>query len=190
MPFSTTCSISHNFCNHVFKFPGPSLFFSLPLPHSLSSFPPPSSAQLVHLLCFPILKTLFLRKMKIRKSSFSSSILFFLMVMIPFKSTVFLTESLPSTSYDGMFLGSGHDRRCYNPNNKFSPLSSAVSCRNRTGHGTAVSDCDMWSPACSEAVMSLARRPDMAEWLKGVRRRIHENPELAFEEFETSRLIR
>ena len=28
------------------------------------------------------------------------------------------------------------------------------------------------------------------EWVKGVRRRIHEHPELAYEEVETSRLIR
>lgn len=48
----------------------------------------------------------------------------------------------------------------------------------------------MWSKECSESVLSIARRPEMGEWLRRVRRRIHENPELAFEEYETSRLIR
>ncbi|EXC01110.1 IAA-amino acid hydrolase ILR1-like 6 [Morus notabilis] len=53
-----------------------------------------------------------------------------------------------------------------------------------------LSRCDVWTEECSEEVLSLARRPETVEWLRTVRRRIHENPELAFEEFETSRLIR
>eukprot|EP00262_Sarcandra_glabra_P015886 TRINITY_DN5003_c3_g2_i2.p1 TRINITY_DN5003_c3_g2~~TRINITY_DN5003_c3_g2_i2.p1 ORF type:complete len:448 (+),score=80.56 TRINITY_DN5003_c3_g2_i2:111-1454(+) len=35
-----------------------------------------------------------------------------------------------------------------------------------------------------------AKKPDFVEWMVGVRRRLHENPELGFEEFETSKLIR
>ncbi|CAN6542534.1 hypothetical protein ACFX13_019735 [Malus domestica] len=50
--------------------------------------------------------------------------------------------------------------------------------------------CEVWTEACSVAVLSLAKRPENVEWLKTVRRRIHEHPELAFEEFETSRLVR
>lgn len=33
-------------------------------------------------------------------------------------------------------------------------------------------------------------KPKMVKWIKGVRRTIHQNPELAFEEFNTSALIR
>ncbi|CAN6577345.1 unnamed protein product [Malus baccata var. baccata] len=39
-------------------------------------------------------------------------------------------------------------------------------------------------------LMDSAREPEFFDWLKRVRRTIHENPELAFEEEETSRLIR
>ncbi|KAM0032572.1 putative peptidase M20, bacterial exopeptidase dimerization domain-containing protein [Helianthus debilis subsp. tardiflorus] len=50
--------------------------------------------------------------------------------------------------------------------------------------------CSVWSPACSEEVLTVAKRPENVRWLKSLRRRIHEHPELAFEEFETSKLIR
>ncbi|EPS73983.1 hypothetical protein M569_00763, partial [Genlisea aurea] len=39
-------------------------------------------------------------------------------------------------------------------------------------------------------IMRLARTPEIVNWMKSVRRKIHQNPELAFEEHETSRLIR
>ena len=39
-------------------------------------------------------------------------------------------------------------------------------------------------------LLDSARRPEFSDWLKTTRRRIHENPELAFEEYETSQLIR
>jgi hypothetical protein len=35
-----------------------------------------------------------------------------------------------------------------------------------------------------------AKEPSFADWMVGVRRRIHENPELGYEEFQTSELVR
>ncbi|KAL7117946.1 hypothetical protein ACP275_03G104500 [Erythranthe tilingii] len=51
-------------------------------------------------------------------------------------------------------------------------------------------DCGTWSGACSDEILRIAKKPENVKWIKSVRRRIHENPELAFEEHETSRLIR
>ncbi|KAK9131052.1 hypothetical protein Sjap_011539 [Stephania japonica] len=38
--------------------------------------------------------------------------------------------------------------------------------------------------------LSYAKRTELVEWMVGIRRRLHENPELGYEEFETSKLIR
>ncbi|KAF2595390.1 hypothetical protein F2Q70_00042301 [Brassica cretica] len=51
-------------------------------------------------------------------------------------------------------------------------------------------ECRLWTQACSDEILRLAHEPENVAWLKRVRRTIHENPELAFEEFETSRLVR
>ncbi|KAL2232374.1 UNVERIFIED_CONTAM: IAA-amino acid hydrolase ILR1-like 6 [Sesamum indicum] len=51
-------------------------------------------------------------------------------------------------------------------------------------------DCSVWSRACSEEILKIAKKPENVKWVKSIRRRIHENPELAFEEHETSRVIR
>ncbi|XP_023543889.1 IAA-amino acid hydrolase ILR1-like 3 [Cucurbita pepo subsp. pepo] len=42
----------------------------------------------------------------------------------------------------------------------------------------------------TQKLMGLAREGDFMEWIKGVRRRIHEYPELGFEEYRTSQLVR
>ncbi|XVF34968.1 hypothetical protein REPUB_Repub18cG0103900 [Reevesia pubescens] len=38
--------------------------------------------------------------------------------------------------------------------------------------------------------LDFARKPEIMDWMVGIRRKIHENPELGYEEFETSKLIR
>ena len=44
--------------------------------------------------------------------------------------------------------------------------------------------------AGEEGWLAAANETDVVEWMTSVRRRIHEHPELAFQEHETSRLIR
>lgn len=39
-------------------------------------------------------------------------------------------------------------------------------------------------------LMESVRQPEFLDWLRRIRRRIHEYPELAFEEYQTSQLIR
>ena len=38
--------------------------------------------------------------------------------------------------------------------------------------------------------LASAQRAELADWMVGIRRKIHQNPELGYEEFETSELIR
>ncbi|KAI4307263.1 hypothetical protein L6164_030466 [Bauhinia variegata] len=121
--------------------------------------------------------------MKIQNFLFYLAVLFSLIVLVTIDSVISLAKHIPSASYDGVFFGA--DRSCYKP-----ALQSSMACKNQTRRGTPELSCDVWSKACSEAVLRIAQRPETVKWLKAVRRRIHENPELAFEEFETSRLIR
>ena len=102
-----------------------------------------------------------------------------LSIFLAASSAVSSAEPIPSAAYDRVLFP---DRRC----------QKTVS-ENKTRRGSsaaAAAGCEVWSESCSEAVLSVARRAETAEWLKNIRRKIHANPELAFEEIETSRLIR
>ncbi|CAN0892396.1 IAA-amino acid hydrolase ILR1-like 6 [Linum grandiflorum] len=46
-----------------------------------------------------------------------------------------------------------------------------------------------WTHESSASVLELARRPENVRWITNLRRTIHENPELAFEEVKTSSLV-
>ncbi|KAK8500007.1 hypothetical protein V6N12_037868, partial [Hibiscus sabdariffa] len=42
----------------------------------------------------------------------------------------------------------------------------------------------------SQELLESAKQPEFFEWMRGIRRKIHEHPELGFEEYKTSQLIR
>ncbi|KAK7349228.1 hypothetical protein VNO77_06423 [Canavalia gladiata] len=42
----------------------------------------------------------------------------------------------------------------------------------------------------SKNFLDIAKKPELYDWMVKIRRKIHENPELGYEEFETSKLIR
>ncbi|GAB2229558.1 hypothetical protein Drorol1_Dr00013804 [Drosera rotundifolia] len=66
-------------------------------------------------------------------------------------------------------------------------LSFSFSSQFRSSHSTFTdSDLDQ----LSHDLLESARDPEFFEWMKRVRRTIHQNPELGFEEHETSRLVR
>ncbi|XP_022985573.1 IAA-amino acid hydrolase ILR1-like 1 [Cucurbita maxima] len=58
-------------------------------------------------------------------------------------------------------------------------------------HGTTASSVQTsQNSSLRHQILELANDPTTSNWMKTIRRKIHENPELAYEEFETSRLIR
>ncbi|KAL8111898.1 IAA-amino acid hydrolase ILR1-like 6 [Apium graveolens] len=48
----------------------------------------------------------------------------------------------------------------------------------------------VYNSSVVDQIKEMANEPQTVDWMKMVRREIHKNPELAFEEFETSRFIR
>ncbi|XP_048129988.1 IAA-amino acid hydrolase ILR1-like 4 [Rhodamnia argentea] len=59
-----------------------------------------------------------------------------------------------------------------------------------TCHSSDSSVSSNGSPEQSQKLLDFAKSRDFSEWMIGIRRKIHENPELGYEEFETSKLIR
>lgn len=51
-------------------------------------------------------------------------------------------------------------------------------------------DCSIWTKECSNDILRIAQKTEHVKWIKSLRRKIHEHPELAFQEYETSKLVR
>ncbi|KAI9395047.1 hypothetical protein POPTR_005G178900v4 [Populus trichocarpa] len=128
----------------------------------------------------------------------------FLSLVISFSSIISSPSSSPSTTststspitcnnnnnyynYDGDYSYSCFDGTLSSVNS----LNSKPKNQSKPTKGKPSSpSCEVWTKTCSEAVLALARQPETVTWLKSVRRKIHENPELAFEEVKTSELVR
>ncbi|XP_047329448.1 IAA-amino acid hydrolase ILR1-like 6 [Impatiens glandulifera] len=101
-----------------------------------------------------------------------------------------IAEAKSSSDIDLSYMDQRDDRSC-----------TIGNIRNQTASGRllraeipilppSLLECKKWSKACANEIMRIANAPENVLWMKQIRRRIHENPELAFEEFETSRLVR
>ena len=107
-------------------------------------------------------------------------------VMFTFNSIIPFAEPITTTENDRSFF----DPSCSSCTSGPSLRPSSSSHKNKSTTGSPLipsTEGEVWT---KEAVLGLARRPETVEWLKSLRRRIHSNPELAFEEVETSKLIR
>lgn len=72
----------------------------------------------------------------------------------------------------------------------FLPFSFSLKLE-ATIHGTSPSSIQTnQNSSLRHQILELANDPTTSNWMKTIRRKIHENPELAYEEFQTSRLIR
>ncbi|KAL3592441.1 hypothetical protein D5086_011081 [Populus alba] len=109
----------------------------------------------------------------------------FLSLEISFISIISSPSSSPSTT------STSPSPITYGTLSRVNSLNSKRKNQSKPTEGKPSStSCEVWSKTCSEAVLALARQPETVTWLKSVRRRIHENPELAFEEVKTSELVR
>ncbi|MBA0625895.1 hypothetical protein Godav_003643 [Gossypium davidsonii] len=125
--------------------------------------------------------------------SLKSYVLVVSLIFIPFLANNFLVfvNSITSSSSYSSSSGNQYTTFFNAISSSTNPKASLNSGKNQTTSSLISSSfCDVWDVTCSEEVLGLAQEPDNVEWIKGLRRKIHENPELAFEEYETSKLVR
>ncbi|KAL3638824.1 IAA-amino acid hydrolase ILR1-like 6 [Castilleja foliolosa] len=107
----------------------------------------------------------------------------------PEKSSAQIQNPRKSTDHDFSYFES-LNKPIFKSKNQSSSSSSSNSYSNSLIEKKIENDCSVWSRACGEEILEMATKPENVKWIKSIRRKIHENPELAFEEHETSALIR
>ena len=124
-------------------------------------------------------------------NSLKPCVLFLILIVMPLfaNNFVFFVNSITSSSSSSDNEYTTFFDAITSINSKASLKSGKNQTSSSASRGSYRS-CEVWDVACSEAVLGLARNPENVEWIKGLRRKIHENPELAFEEYETSKLVR
>ncbi|KAL2892941.1 IAA-amino acid hydrolase ILR1-like 6 [Bienertia sinuspersici] len=92
-----------------------------------------------------------------------------------------------SSSSNTYFLGTNNNNNNHHTITPTKNKTSATSRGTHTHHSITKSQ-----PSTSnlDEILRLAMVPGMVTWITDIRRTIHENPELAFEEYDTSALIR
>eukprot|EP00250_Pteridium_aquilinum_P002734 c12954_g1_i1 orf=1-1149(-) len=103
-----------------------------------------------------------------------------LFLVIPLFFLISLPQSIVSLYTANGFSFSLHNGVPSLPHNDF--VSSAF--------GFPAASARENSQNSTNEIVVMAKEPAFADWLKSVRRSLHENPELAYEEYETSALIR
>lgn len=149
---------------------------------SLTYFTPLPSPLSLHFLSLKLSQKMNLHTFSLLSLTSIHAILLFSLIT---------SHAIPNPSSDATF--SFFESNYYNP--RLQSLHNLTRRLQQTAatvliQSPAVLDCTVWTDACSEEIVRIGNQPGTATWLKSIRRRIHENPELAFEEFETSRLIR
>ncbi|XP_022773270.1 IAA-amino acid hydrolase ILR1-like 6 [Durio zibethinus] len=123
-------------------------------------------------------------------NSLKPYVLFLFLIFIPFLANnfvVFVNSVTSSSSSDNEYT------TFFDAITSINSKASSMSDKNQSSSSASrasSSSCEVWEVNCSKAVLGLALKRENVEWIKVLRRKIHENPELAFEEYETSKLIR
>ncbi|PHT71448.1 IAA-amino acid hydrolase ILR1-like 6 [Capsicum annuum] len=122
-------------------------------------------------------------------------ILLFCMVSTPLKAVVKSTVSSSSSSVASSdqrdLITYFKSTRTLLPN----PINIPLQNQSRTSKinlftSSSLECSSTWNQECSNEILKIAHKKEHVHWIKSIRRKIHEHPELAFQEYQTSKIVR